>query len=148
MKFTAHAKNWKPPEEPKSKQTTEFAIHGHTHVHTPPHLLKEVKPLQQGDVVIGLDYGEPNWQTDFVTKQYVEEQLTKFVGGPVMTPAQNIHPSDISITKALDALKHHGVYWKNLSVHHTPEGIDMEARISIFPKSKDALMELESWFIK
>lgn len=154
MKFTAHAKTFK-PEEPPSVQTKPL-ITGHAHVHTPPHLMEAVAPLKSvknySDWVPISDPAQHMLieEDNLATKAYVDKQISQFVGGPVFMGIDHaaVKPESISVTQALDALKHHGVYWKDLTVHHTPEGTELQANLMLVPSSKEVMIELESWFIK
>jgi hypothetical protein len=148
MKYVQHAKTFKP----ESLEGHEL-IKGHTHSHvtinpTSAEAIEELKkavakadistvPLFAGNhLVHGIEPGDD-----------------AFIGGPVymgggqLKHTDVIHPHDISVSLAMDALKYHGILFKNISMNYQPmQDVSIVAEMcAVGPEAQNSVMEMHSW---
>lgn len=106
-----------------------------------------------------LDSASPKWDKGLAAMSLAiggsgnapaQKGVTQYVGGPVGVidkVSLGIHPANISVAEALDALKYHGVFFKNISMTYGP-GFEVEVQASIGAVGDNghkAIMDLHEW---
>jgi hypothetical protein len=135
MKYVQHAKTFK-PESLAGHELIKG--HVHTQINIEPPSAEAIEMVK--DKFANNKYQPTTVSTHSPSYEAINDS---FIGGPVMIDHTTVHPSNISLDQALDALKSHGVMFKSVSLNLSVHGTEFYAEMSVL--DHDTAMELHKW---